>query len=82
MKHQATLRPGPEQAERAQRDEAPRSEDGIDLTLIRWMPSLTPEQRLLTLQHNVRSISELRHAAKKWIPCTKQGRRFREWPGA
>ncbi len=65
MKHQAMLHPEPEQARRARRDEAPYSEDGVDLTLIRWMLSLTPEQRLLTLQQNVRSILELRDAAKK-----------------
>ena len=36
------------------------SEDGVDLTLIRWMLSLTPAQRLQTLQQHVRSIMELR----------------------
>ncbi|HVN77868.1 MAG TPA: hypothetical protein VMW38_02625 [Terriglobia bacterium] len=36
------------------------SEDGVDLTLIRWMLSLTPAERLQTLQENVRSIMELR----------------------
>ena len=35
-------------------------EDGVDLTLIRWMLSLTPAERLQTLQDNVRSIMELR----------------------
>lgn len=38
------------------------SEDGVDLTLIRWMLSLTPAQRLQVLQNNVRSILRLRHA--------------------
>ena len=36
------------------------SEDGVDLTLIRWMLSLTPAERLQTLQQNVWSIMELR----------------------
>ena len=36
------------------------SADGVDLTLIRWMLSLTPAQRLQTLQQNVRSILRLR----------------------
>jgi hypothetical protein len=34
--------------------------DGIDLTLIRWMLSLTPAQRLQVLEQNIRSIERLR----------------------
>lgn len=41
-------------------DEPTHSEDGVDLTLIRWMLSLTPVQRLEVLEHNVRSILRLR----------------------
>ncbi|KPL04175.1 MAG: hypothetical protein AMJ73_04515 [candidate division Zixibacteria bacterium SM1_73] len=41
------------------------SEDGVDLTLIRWMLSLTPEERLITLQNNVRSLKRLRNGATK-----------------
>ncbi len=37
------------------------SPDGVDLTLIRWMLSLTPIQRLEVLQENLRSILLLRH---------------------
>ena len=52
---------------------APQSEDsrplfahdGTDLTLIRWMRSLTPEQRLRALQNNVRTIERLRNARRK-----------------
>jgi len=40
--------------------EATHSPDGVDLTLIRWMLSLTPEERLEVLQANVRSILSLR----------------------
>jgi hypothetical protein len=36
------------------------SEDGVDLTLIRWMLSLTPLQRLQVLQNTVRSILRVR----------------------
>jgi len=36
------------------------SDDGIDLTLIRWMLSLTPPQRLDVLQHHVDSLLTLR----------------------
>lgn len=37
------------------------SQDGVDLTLIRWMLSMTPRQRLETLQANVASILRLKH---------------------
>ena len=40
--------------------QATHSEDGVDLTLIRWMLSLTPAERLEVLQNNVRSILRLR----------------------
>jgi hypothetical protein len=36
------------------------SEDGVDLTLIRWMLSLTPAERLDVLQRNVSSILSVR----------------------
>ncbi len=32
------------------------SEDGVDLTLIRWMLSLTPAERLDVLQNHVNAI--------------------------
>ncbi|HEY3743250.1 MAG TPA: hypothetical protein VGL53_25565 [Bryobacteraceae bacterium] len=32
------------------------SEDGVDLTLIRWMLSLTPAERLRVLEERVNSI--------------------------
>jgi hypothetical protein len=38
------------------------SDDGVDLTLIRWMLSLTPLERLQALQNNVNSILRLRNA--------------------
>ena len=37
-----------------------RSEDGVDLTLIRWMLSLTHAERLRALQTNARSLMRLR----------------------
>lgn len=36
------------------------AEDGVDLTLIRWMLSLTPTERLQALQQNIRSLMRLR----------------------
>ena len=38
------------------------SDDGVDLTLIRWMLSLTPPERLRVLQSTVSSIARLRNA--------------------
>ena len=35
------------------------SDDGVDLTLIRWMLSLTPSERLQVLQESVQSIAKL-----------------------
>lgn len=43
-------------------DEPLYSEDGTDLTLIRWMLSLTPEERLNVLQNNIASIRRLKNA--------------------
>jgi hypothetical protein len=45
-------------------DEPTHSEDGVDLTLIRWMLSLTPAERLKVLENNVRSILRLRGEAE------------------
>ena len=39
------------------------SEEGVDLTLIRWMLSMTPAERLQVLQQNVRSILRLRNGS-------------------
>jgi hypothetical protein len=39
------------------------SHDGVDLTLIRWMLSLTVAERLSVLQSNIRSLENLRGAA-------------------
>ena len=36
------------------------SPDGVDLTLIRWMLSLTPAERLAALQQFVNSLLEIR----------------------
>jgi hypothetical protein len=36
------------------------SEDGVDLTLIRWMLSLTPSERLETLQQHINSVLRIR----------------------
>jgi hypothetical protein len=47
----------------ATRDPAlPRdAEDGVDVTLIRWMLSLSPEERLAVLQGFADSVAELTH---------------------
>jgi hypothetical protein len=36
------------------------SEDGVDLSLIRWMLSLTPAQRLEFLEQSVKEILAIR----------------------
>lgn len=36
------------------------SEDGVDLTLIRWMLSLTPAERLEFLEDHINSVLEIR----------------------
>jgi len=36
------------------------SEDGVDLTLIRWMLSLTPAERLQVLQQHVNRVLAIR----------------------
>ena len=41
-------------------DEPAYSPDGVDLTLIRWMLSLTPAERLDVLQGFVDSVEEIR----------------------
>jgi len=46
-------------------EEPAYSEDGVDLTLIRWMLSLTPAERLRTLQNAVRSLLKLRGLKKR-----------------
>jgi len=43
-----------------QESEPTHSEDGVDLTFIRWMLSMTPAERLQTLQQNVQAILRLR----------------------
>ncbi len=40
--------------------EADYDDNGVDLTLVRWMLSMTPAERLETLQHNIWSILRLR----------------------
>jgi hypothetical protein len=49
----------------SEKDQEPISADGVDLTLIRWMLSLTPMERLQTLQNNVRSVLRLRDGKQR-----------------
>ncbi len=43
------------------KEEPTYSHDGVDLTLIRWMLSLTPSERLQVLQQTVQSLARLCH---------------------
>lgn len=45
-----------------QPDEPAYSEDGVDLTLIRWFLSLTPAERLNFLQSHANAILRIRRA--------------------
>ena len=47
-------------------EEPARSEDGVDLTLIRWMLSLTPAQRLDVLQSHQQALESLRKSDPEW----------------
>lgn len=44
------------------------NEDGVDLTLIRWMLDQTPVERLRALKEFVESIERLRACAEEWTP--------------
>ncbi len=52
----------PDRTLRERADGVERSPEGVDLTLIRWMLSLTHTERLEVLQRAVSSLDELRHA--------------------
>lgn len=43
-------------------DRPTHSPDGVDLTLIRWMLSLTLDERLEVLQQHLQAIASLRDA--------------------
>lgn len=47
------------------RPDADVNEDGVDRSLIRWMLTLTPEERLGVLQGSVDSILEMRRALER-----------------
>jgi hypothetical protein len=38
-----------------------RRSSGVDVTLIQWMLSMTPEQRLQTLENTIWSLMRLKH---------------------
>ena len=38
---------------------------GVDVTLIQWMLSMTPEQRLQTLENTIWSLMRLKHGTGK-----------------
>jgi hypothetical protein len=42
------------------------SKDGVDLTLIRWMLSLSPGDRLKVLQERQTAIERARQADPRW----------------
>jgi hypothetical protein len=46
-------------------DQPAYSEDGVDLTLIRWMLRLTPAERLAVLSSHARGLDALKNARFK-----------------
>jgi hypothetical protein len=44
-------------------ESAEPEDDGVDVTLIRWMLSLTPTQRLEVLQRHVDAVEAIRGAS-------------------
>lgn len=46
------------------------SEDGVDLTLIRWMLSLTPAERLQFLEERINEILRIRELNAKHQTAT------------
>lgn len=53
-------RDGNPEASPSPADKPTHSEDGVDLTLIRWFLTLTPAERLEALQQTIRSIMKVR----------------------
>jgi hypothetical protein len=51
--------------QKAARNQGAISDDGVDVTLIRWMLSLTPAERLQILESNTRSLEKLLGAADR-----------------
>ena len=54
---------GDGEAESSHENDPTYSADGVDLTLIRWMLSLTPAERLEVLQQSAESLLSLRDAS-------------------
>lgn len=46
-------------------DSPPLDDDGVDETLIHWMLSLTPAERLRALQRHVNAVRRLRAAMRE-----------------
>ena len=55
-------KPADQELTRSGEEQNTYSDDGVDLTLIRWMLALTPAERLRTLQNNTRSLERLADA--------------------
>jgi hypothetical protein len=51
------------------------ADDGIDVSLIRWALSLTPQQRLEVLQANAEALVRLQHVAAADLAVPQMYRR-------
>lgn len=52
----------PTKKNRREVDRPTHSPEGVDLTLIRWFLTLTPMERLRTLENTMKSIQRIRDA--------------------
>jgi hypothetical protein len=51
----------PYQKQQSRKQRSTQGEDGVDLTLIRWMLSLTPEERIKALEDNIYALAILKN---------------------
>lgn len=63
MEKQGLLEKQQEKMEESE-NEPEYSEDGVDLSLIRWMLSLSPTERLYQLQSSINSLAILRGSVR------------------
>lgn len=60
MDPRSRVREGPDDSEGPRVEDESTTPDGVDLTLVRWMLSLTPSKRLEVLQRQVNAVLALR----------------------
>jgi hypothetical protein len=56
-----TSKERPQQKRSSLKQRPTHNQDGVDLTLIRWMLSLTPKERIQALQNNLYALARLKN---------------------